>query len=103
MIPVKALAERTEDSGWYVVSTKPRQEARALENLGNQGCDCFLPTLVVEFLRENSHLPEFEGDHLTSATALRELPPVLYLAPLQLLSYQAALMKSADVDNGGIW
>ncbi len=33
---------------WYVVHTKPRNEARALENLQNQGFACFLPTMSVE-------------------------------------------------------
>jgi transcriptional antiterminator RfaH len=36
---------------WYVVHTKPRQEARALENLQNQGFNCFLPTMQVQKLR----------------------------------------------------
>ena len=36
---------------WYVVHTKPRQEARALVNLENQGLECFLPTLTVDRLR----------------------------------------------------
>jgi len=30
---------------WYVVHTKPRQEARALNNLELQGYKCFLPTI----------------------------------------------------------
>ena len=38
-------------SAWYVVHTKPRQEVRALENLENQGLECFLPTLTVDRLR----------------------------------------------------
>jgi transcriptional antiterminator RfaH len=51
LIPHKTFGEQTEESGWYVVYTKPRQEARAVENLRNQGFVCFLPTLVVERLR----------------------------------------------------
>lgn len=43
--------QHAEESGWYVVYTRPRQEARALENLRNQGFDCFLPTLAAERLR----------------------------------------------------
>ena len=39
-----------DDSGWYVVYTKPRQEKRAMESLGNQGFRCFLPTIRVESL-----------------------------------------------------
>ena len=41
----------TNNTAWYVVHTKPRQEARALENLQNQGFNCFLPMLQVQKLR----------------------------------------------------
>jgi len=41
----------TNTTAWYVVHTKPRQEARALDNLQNQGFHCFLPTLQVQKLR----------------------------------------------------
>lgn len=37
-------------AAWYLVQTKPRQEFRALEQLRNQGFNCFLPTLMVEKL-----------------------------------------------------
>lgn len=48
-----AHEEISDDSGWYVVYTKreTRQEKRAMENLGNQGFSCFLPTIRVESLR----------------------------------------------------
>lgn len=36
---------------WYAVHTKPKQEARALENLQNQGYTCFLPMMQVQKLR----------------------------------------------------
>ena len=39
------------NAAWYVVHTKPRQETRALENLQNQGFECFLPLLRVEKIR----------------------------------------------------
>ncbi len=39
---------------WYLVHTKPRQEALALENLARQGYECYLPTLVVEKLRRST-------------------------------------------------
>ena len=39
------------NAAWYVVHTKPRQEARALENLENQGFRCFLPMMQVQKLR----------------------------------------------------
>jgi transcriptional antiterminator RfaH len=41
----------SDESGWYVVYTRPRQEGRAMENLCNQGFRCFLPTISVERLR----------------------------------------------------
>ncbi|MBK8893378.1 MAG: transcription/translation regulatory transformer protein RfaH [Propionivibrio sp.] len=50
MSPTKP-GQHAEESGWYVVYTRPRQEARALENLRNQGFVCFLPTLSAERLR----------------------------------------------------
>jgi transcriptional antiterminator RfaH len=37
-----------ERGAWYLVQTKPRQEFRALQQLQNQGFDCFLPTLYME-------------------------------------------------------
>jgi len=39
---------QAEQAAWYVVHTKPRNEARALENLQNQGFECFMPTMEVE-------------------------------------------------------
>lgn len=45
---------------WYVVHTKPRQENRALENLQNQGFECFLPTIEVEKLRNQRVLRVIE-------------------------------------------
>ena len=41
----------TNNTAWYVVHTKPRQEGRALENLQNQGFTCYLPTMQVQKLR----------------------------------------------------
>jgi transcriptional antiterminator RfaH len=41
----------TNNTAWYVVHTKPKQEGRALENLQNQGFTCFLPTMQVQKLR----------------------------------------------------
>lgn len=37
---------------WYLVHTKPRQEARALENLQRQQYACLLPMLRVERVRQ---------------------------------------------------
>jgi transcriptional antiterminator RfaH len=39
---------------WYVVYTKPRQEARAHQNLANQGFETFLPMIALEKLRQGS-------------------------------------------------
>ena len=35
---------------WYVIHTKPRQEARALLNLESQGYECYLPQLTKQKL-----------------------------------------------------
>ncbi len=40
-------------SHWYVIHTKPRQEARALENLQAQGYHCYLPLIAVEKIRQH--------------------------------------------------
>lgn len=40
-----------DDTAWYAVHTKPKQEKRALENLEFQGFECFLPLLEVEKVR----------------------------------------------------
>lgn len=39
---------------WYLVHTKPRQEKCALQNLEQQGYQCYLPTLLAERLRQGS-------------------------------------------------
>ena len=39
---------------WYLVHTKPRQELLALENLERQNYSCYLPTMPVEKIRDNS-------------------------------------------------
>jgi transcriptional antiterminator RfaH len=48
---MKSEMNETNNTAWYVVHTKPRQEGRALENLQNQGFTCFLPTIQVQKLR----------------------------------------------------
>jgi transcriptional antiterminator RfaH len=37
---------------WYLIHTKPRQEMCALQNLEQQGYQCYLPTLPTEKLRQ---------------------------------------------------
>jgi transcriptional antiterminator RfaH len=36
-----------DNGSWYVVRCKPREDARAVEHLGNQGFSAFAPTCVV--------------------------------------------------------
>ncbi len=38
-------------NNWYLATTKPRQEVRAVENLKNQKIEAFCPTVKVEKLR----------------------------------------------------
>lgn len=38
------------NSHWYVIQCKPRQESRAFENLERQGFPCYLPVLKAEKL-----------------------------------------------------
>ncbi|MEI7612367.1 MAG: transcription/translation regulatory transformer protein RfaH [Betaproteobacteria bacterium] len=51
MISGALATASAEVSGWYVAYTRPRQEVRAFENLGNQGFRCLLPRIDVEYLR----------------------------------------------------
>ena len=37
---------------WFLIHTKPRQEACALENLERQGFTCYLPMLLAEKVRQ---------------------------------------------------
>ncbi len=48
---MQRAAESASNSRWYVIQCKPRQDARALENLVRQGFECYLPTLSAEKLR----------------------------------------------------
>ena len=45
---------------WYVVYTKPREEARARENLERQGHQCYLPELSLEKRRRGKVVPVIE-------------------------------------------
>ena len=42
---------------WYLIHSKPRQEACALDNLQRQGFECFLPVISVERLRRKLLVP----------------------------------------------
>lgn len=37
---------------WYLIHTKPRQEALALSNLTRQGFECYMPLLKLEKIRQ---------------------------------------------------
>ena len=56
VIPTVALlppsAPATSTMTWYLIHTKPRQEAVALTNLSRQGFECYLPMLNVEKIRQ---------------------------------------------------
>ena len=45
---------------WYIIHSKPRQEARAYENLLNQGFEVYLPTCKVQKLIKNKLSIEIE-------------------------------------------
>ena len=45
-----AGAEASISGAWYVIHTKPRQEQRALNNLQQQGYQCYLPMIAMEKL-----------------------------------------------------
>jgi transcriptional antiterminator RfaH len=54
-----------EQSAWYLVRAKPRQELRALANLQNQGMHAFMPQLTVTKFRRGQRTkvvePMFPG------------------------------------------
>lgn len=45
---------------WYIVLTKPRQEARAQENLENQGAEVYLPMLQTERISQGKRTVKIE-------------------------------------------
>ena len=47
-------------SWWYVIHTKPKQEARALLNLSNQGYECFLPRHKKQVVRRAAVVTQVE-------------------------------------------
>mgnify|MGYP006093973813 FL=1 len=46
---------------WLLLQVKPRQEARALENLQNQGGECYCPTIVIEKLSRGKRIEAEEA------------------------------------------
>jgi transcriptional antiterminator RfaH len=49
---LSARASTSSALTWYLIHTKPRQEAVALTNLSRQGFECYLPMLKVEKIRQ---------------------------------------------------
>lgn len=45
------MPKNQRDAEWYLLQSKPHQEQRALENLRNQGFECFMPLYSRERLR----------------------------------------------------
>lgn len=52
MVSVTSIPE----SQWYLATSKPKQECRAIENLKNQGINAFSPTIKVEKIRAGKKL-----------------------------------------------
>ena len=50
LLPLPAPSSSTMT--WYLIYTKPRQEAVALTNLSRQGFECYLPMLKVQKIRQ---------------------------------------------------
>lgn len=51
-----AMSLSASQPRWYVIQCKPRQDARARENLERQGFSCYLPTRKVEKLQHGRKL-----------------------------------------------
>jgi transcriptional antiterminator RfaH len=52
---------KAASSKWYLLQCKPRQEARAEENLRNQAFTCYSPTHPVEKIRHSKHVSVSES------------------------------------------
>ena len=52
MIEETISASRGSRLSWFLIHTKPRQEALALANLIRQGFDCYMPLLKLERIRQ---------------------------------------------------
>jgi hypothetical protein len=55
-IYIKLFGLQKTTMQWYLVFTKPGQEAKALSNLQRQGYVCYLPTIPVEKVRQRTSL-----------------------------------------------
>lgn len=59
------MSDKSRAAQWYLIQTKPRQEARAEENLRNQLFPCYLPQHSVEKIRHGKRVrlqePLFPG------------------------------------------
>src|SRR5699024_9692918 len=53
-------APEGEKGEWYLIQTRPRQEARAHEHLTNQGFEVFFPNLTVARLKKAQDPPRQE-------------------------------------------
>ena len=49
-----------DHAAWYLIHTKPRQEATALENLQRQGFECYLPKITKQILRRKQSMTQQE-------------------------------------------
>ncbi|PKM30363.1 MAG: transcription/translation regulatory transformer protein RfaH [Gammaproteobacteria bacterium HGW-Gammaproteobacteria-11] len=50
-----------EQAQWYLVQSKPRQDARAEAQLRNQGFECYRPVIRVERLRDGKRVEQQES------------------------------------------
>jgi len=58
---IATVSETPKDhAAWYLIHTKPRQEATALENLQRQGFECYLPKITKQILRRKQSTTQQE-------------------------------------------
>jgi transcriptional antiterminator RfaH len=70
---------------WYLIHTKPRQEKVALQNLEQQGYECYLPTLMAEKLRQGEVaigceplFPRYLFIHLDKGDSAKSWSPIRF-------------------------
>lgn len=90
---------------WYLVHTKPRQELLALENLERQNYSCYLPTMPVEKIRDNSTVmveeplfPRYLFIHLGLDFKSQSWAPIRYTTGVSRLVRFG--MEPVKVDDG---
>lgn len=94
----------SKTAAWYLVHTKPRQEAVALLNLERQGYACYLPRIRIERIRRRkaeliveAMFPRYLFIHLDSSDQAKSWSPIRStLGVSQLVRFGGDAAKVGD-------